>query len=198
MIKRIIFFAGFIGLFLIPNALFAIDVNNAGDLLKQTVKPTGVSEETLSSGAGKLIQRILASLSIIFLVLTVYGGFLWMTARENDQMAEKAKNILVGAIVGMVITIGAYGISTFIVDRLASEAAGNGSQVQANDSTPQGCCLDRTNVGWACRVTTKNDCEAQGKVCAPGDDYCQPNHYSFEQGVLDVDICVSRCDVKNQ
>jgi len=41
-----------------------------------------------------------------------------MTAHGNDQHVEKAKDTLRGAIIGLVITVAAYAISTFVFTRL--------------------------------------------------------------------------------
>lgn len=73
---------------------------------------------------GKVINIFLALLGVIFLVLTVYGGYLWMTARGDEQQVTKAKDVLKAAAIGLGITLGAYAISSFVVSRLAATTTG--------------------------------------------------------------------------
>ena len=63
-----------------------------------------------------VINAILGLLGIIFLVLTLYAGFLWMTAAGNDEQVTKAKSILTAAIIGVVIIVAAYAITNFVLE----------------------------------------------------------------------------------
>ncbi len=65
-----------------------------------------------------VINGILGLLGIIFLVLTLYAGFLWMTAAGNDDQVSKAKSILTAAIIGIIIIIAAYAITNFVLDAI--------------------------------------------------------------------------------
>lgn len=55
-----------------------------------------------------IIQPVLGLLGLLFLCLTIYAGFLWMTAQGDDKRVQKAKDILTAAVVGAVIIVGAY------------------------------------------------------------------------------------------
>lgn len=67
-----------------------------------------------------VIQTVLSLLGVIFLILLIYGGFLWMTARGNEQQVEKAKEVMYSSIVGLIIILAAYSISYFVVFRLTN------------------------------------------------------------------------------
>lgn len=67
-----------------------------------------------------VIQTILSLLGVIFLVLLIYGGFLWMTARGNEQQVEKAKEVIYSSLIGLIIILAAYSISYFVVFRLTN------------------------------------------------------------------------------
>ncbi len=73
-----------------------------------------------------VIKTFLSVLGIIFMILTVYGGYLWMTARGNDEQVKKAKDLIVDGIIGFIIVIGAYAITVFIVSRLTTAAGFKG------------------------------------------------------------------------
>jgi hypothetical protein len=52
-------------------------------------------------------------LGVLFVCLTVYAGFLWMTAGGNEEHIEKAKKLLFRAVIGLIIVLSAYSIAWF-------------------------------------------------------------------------------------
>jgi len=70
---------------------------------------------------GRFLGAALSLLGVVFMVLIIYGGFTWMFARGNDQAVTKAKGIIETAIIGLVIVISAYAITTFIAENLATK-----------------------------------------------------------------------------
>ena len=69
----------------------------------------------LAANAGKIVQAFLSLLGIIFLVLMLYGGYNWMTAAGDQSKVDKAKDTIRRAIIGLIITVGAYAITQFIL-----------------------------------------------------------------------------------
>lgn len=67
---------------------------------------------------GLIIGIFFGILGIIFLVLAIYAGFLWMTSAGNADQVDKAKRILINATIGLVITLSAYAITSFIVNAI--------------------------------------------------------------------------------
>lgn len=63
---------------------------------------------------GQVVGAILSFLGVVFLILMIYGGYIWMLARGNEQEAAKAKNIIKGAIIGLIIVLLAYIITVFV------------------------------------------------------------------------------------
>lgn len=76
---------------------------------------TGKVEKSIESTIGGVVQAILSFLGVVFLILMIYGGFLWMTAKGNEEQVTKAKNLIVAAIIGIIIVISAYAISYFVI-----------------------------------------------------------------------------------
>jgi hypothetical protein len=60
------------------------------------------------------IRYALQVVGIIFLVLMVYAGFLWMTAGGNEENVEKAKKLIMAAVIGIAIVLAAYSITYFV------------------------------------------------------------------------------------
>lgn len=78
---------------------------------------TNANPETL---IGQVIRVIVSFVGVIFLVLMIYGGYMWMTARGNDQQVEKAKNLITAAIIGLIIVLAAYAITYILIDKIGS------------------------------------------------------------------------------
>ncbi|MCX6781757.1 MAG: pilin [Candidatus Magasanikbacteria bacterium] len=64
--------------------------------------------------AATIIRAALSLIGIIFLVLTLYAGALWMMSGGNEEQITKAKNTLKASIIGLVIVICAYSITIFV------------------------------------------------------------------------------------
>jgi hypothetical protein len=74
---------------------------------------------------GRIIRTILGLLGIIFLVLMVYAGFLWMTARGESDPVDKAKDIIKQSIIGIIIIFVAYALTGFIINAVVRATTGN-------------------------------------------------------------------------
>ncbi len=69
---------------------------------------------------GGIISAALTLVGIIFLILMVYAGYLWMTAAGEEAQVEKAQNIIKASIIGIVVVLSAYAITTFVTSRLSA------------------------------------------------------------------------------
>lgn len=100
----------------------ALAQGNFGDALKNlntTKKYVGGNlEEDPGVVVGRTINVALTMVGLIFLVLMVYAGYLWMTARGKEDQVEKAQEIIRTSIIGLIIAVGAYSITSFIVPRI--------------------------------------------------------------------------------
>ncbi len=85
------------------------------------------ADRSLPQVIGGFIRVALSFLGLIFLVLTLYAGFLWMTAGGNDDQVTKAKTLIGQAVVGLIIVISAYAISTFVIAAIGSATTGTGT-----------------------------------------------------------------------
>ncbi|MCX6795576.1 MAG: hypothetical protein NT165_02525 [Candidatus Falkowbacteria bacterium] len=72
----------------------------------------------------KIINFVISLLAIIFLVLTIIAGFLWMTAGGDSKKVESATGYLKSAIIGLIIILISKGLTIFIFKRLINVTAG--------------------------------------------------------------------------
>ncbi|MDD5110728.1 MAG: pilin [Patescibacteria group bacterium] len=70
---------------------------------------------------GTVLTSLFSLLGVVFLVLIIYGGFLWMTARGNESQIEKAKKIITSASIGLGVVLGSYLITLIVVQLLISQ-----------------------------------------------------------------------------
>ena len=68
----------------------------------------------------RIINVALSLLGIIAVVVTLIGGFLWMTAGGNDEQIEKAKGWIFSGIIGLAIILSAFAISKFVIEKLGA------------------------------------------------------------------------------
>jgi len=103
---------------------FQVNNNNAEDPLDKVAQEAGYDVNNADNKVDVLVSTIiniaLSLLGVIFLALMVYGGYLWMTARGNEQQAEKARNLITAAVIGVVIVVAAYAITWFIISKVSS------------------------------------------------------------------------------
>lgn len=78
------------------------------------------AEGRIENITGTIINGALSLVGLIFLLLMVYAGFLWMTARGDEGQVEKAQNIVRTSMIGIVLVVSAYAITVFITSRFTS------------------------------------------------------------------------------
>jgi hypothetical protein len=87
--------------------------------LKKTATNAGYPEGLSANPEGMIIQGIslvLSFVGVLFMILMIYGGFIWMTARGNESNVDRAKKIVTAGVIGLIIVFASYAISYFVVN----------------------------------------------------------------------------------
>lgn len=105
-----------------PLIVFGADAN-----LASVGAGGGFGSSDLMTIIGRIINVFLSILGVICLILFVYAGAIWMTAGGDSKKVEKARAILINAVIGLVITLSAYAIATFVLNLLSDATGGSGS-----------------------------------------------------------------------
>ncbi len=71
-----------------------------------------------------IIRTILGILGILAVSLVLYGGYVWMTAGGNEEKVSQAKQILSNSVIGLVIILSAYSLTSFVINRLVAATTG--------------------------------------------------------------------------
>jgi len=131
--------------------------------------------------AANYIALALSFLGVAFFLLTLYAGFKWMTAMGASEKAEKAKELLIAAVIGLVIVFAAYGISIFVFNSFSSYTS-TGSSTSATTVD----CTDTKN--------NKKPCGASGSYSSCYNGLCVTD---CEGGMKEANTtakCKSQCD----
>ena len=67
----------------------------------------------------RIINAFLLIVGSIFLIVIIYGGFMWMTAAGNEARVAKGRNTLVWGVLGVVVIFLAWMLVGFIFEALA-------------------------------------------------------------------------------
>lgn len=70
--------------------------------------------KTLPNIIGNTLRGLIGLLGVIFMILIIYGGVMWMTAAGNEEKVAKAKKIISQATIGLAVIVVAYAITEMI------------------------------------------------------------------------------------
>ena len=81
-----------------------------------------------------IIQPVIGLTGLMFLILTVYAGIMWMTSGGDSKRVDKAKTILVTAVTGAVIIAAAYVIVNTVIGALSGDTPGEYTQAEVDQA----------------------------------------------------------------
>jgi len=74
----------------------------------------------LPTSVTNLFEFVLGIAGFIFVILFLVGGVQYLTAAGNEDATGKAKKLLVDAIIGLVIVLIAWAVSSYILQALTT------------------------------------------------------------------------------
>lgn len=124
--------------------------------LEQTAGAAGLGEGSrypsdVPTLIGNVIGTALSMIAVIFFLLMVYGGFLWMTAHGDSSQVDKAKDTIIAAVIGIIVVLASYAITNFVF-----KATGG------SPSTPVEQCTAQKGPSFSCR--TRNNCDDVNQI----------------------------------
>ncbi|MCR4312020.1 MAG: Ig-like domain-containing protein, partial [Candidatus Uhrbacteria bacterium] len=104
------------------------------DSLDTVAAETGLGNEDPRIIVAKIINTGLTVLGILVVLIIIYGGFVWMTAQGNPERVDKAKKILINAVIGLFIILASYAITSFVISSLLDATNGDGGSSSGSGS----------------------------------------------------------------
>ena len=83
-----------------------------------TSNPFGEGEEGVDALVTKIFDTAIIVGGILFTVLLLIGGILYLTAAGNEENTAKARKLLVEALIGLGIILAAWPVGRWIIDML--------------------------------------------------------------------------------
>lgn len=91
----------------------------AGNRLPQT-------NDSVATVAGRVVNAILSLVGIVFMVLIIWAGVQWMLSLGNSDKVAKARNLMIHSIIGLVIVLGAYLITSYVLSIITTGLGSTG------------------------------------------------------------------------
>ena len=91
-----------------------------GDNVNEGINTVQSSDVTdLPTVVQRIIQTVLMIVGLLAVVMIIVGGVQYTTSAGKQESVTKAKNTIIYGIVGLVISLLAYAIVTFVVGKLS-------------------------------------------------------------------------------
>ena len=111
----------------IAQVAHADDALTPGDLGLDTIRQNaGFGKKTIYQTVGDLIKVALTIVGLIAIVLVIFGGFKWMTSGGSEEKVDEAKKLLYSGIIGLIIILSAYALTSFVLGTLLTATGATG------------------------------------------------------------------------
>ncbi len=114
--KKIVVLFIVILLLMVPAVSAAQSLQNAAGNLGSF--QTGGLSSDLGGTAQNVVKAIFWLVGTIFLLLSIYGGIVWIKAAGREEEVNRAKKIIVAAVFGLIIVFASYAITDFVMNRV--------------------------------------------------------------------------------
>jgi hypothetical protein len=104
---------------LLALSVFGVDPAYA-QLISDTDSPANIAQATGGQGSFRALANTIVNFFLYFLgflatVMIIYGGVLYVTSAGNDENVQKAKKILLYAIVGIIVILLSFAIVNTVI-----------------------------------------------------------------------------------
>lgn len=93
-------------------------IQDAAAPFDHVVEKSGVEKIEFAEFIGLGLRTLLSLVGITFLILMVYAGFRWMTARGEEDEIKKSRETIITATIGLIAVLAAYAITTLVTENL--------------------------------------------------------------------------------
>ncbi|HUT22467.1 MAG TPA: hypothetical protein VMX18_03675 [Candidatus Bipolaricaulota bacterium] len=83
------------------------------------------TDKALPEIIGNILNYALGFVGVLFLVMIIYGGVLWMTAGGSITLqvgakskVQKARTIIINGIIGLILVLASYAILKYIFSQI--------------------------------------------------------------------------------
>ena len=151
----------------IVNAIYVVGEPETGQVGTAAGATEGIGE------IAGIIRLFLVFLGPVAVLFTIYAGFMYLTAFENEERVNKAKRMIVGGVTGIFIIYASFAIVNTLL----------GQKIEVGESctTSEDC-----DEGFFCSI--EEGAEEDSGVCTRGQASLQEQLQGEEGGVEDEEV----------
>lgn len=152
--------------------------------------------------AGNVVGSALSLISVLFFALMLYAGVNWMLARGDEEKARKALDTIIAAVIGMVVVLASYALTSFVFKSVSSPGGvGGNSQIGSNggDVAPVDGAVDKTawiseavNGQYCAKYYTAFSCKPKGE-CSTDSFIIQQVYQQNGWGIQTANYIANAC-----
>ena len=107
----------------------ATSASNPAQAGANTAKGSGMPSELVGVNGvfTRITNTVLYAVGIISVIMLIYGGLRYVVSGGDSKKVTDAKNTIIYAIIGLIISILAYAIVNFVINAVGGEATSNQS-----------------------------------------------------------------------
>ena len=125
VLREVAIFAALLSLAMLATTFFAHTSFAATSLIDPSDNPSAISDATGGESSFKALAQTLLNYALSFLgfvatIMVIYGGVLYVTSAGDTANVDKAKNILLYAVVGIVLILLSFAIVNTVLGAATS------------------------------------------------------------------------------
>ena len=105
-----------LGILMLPIMSLAVEFDPYGAI--GNVSLGQPEEDAVSTITVNILNIILGFLALAAVVVIIIAGFKYMFSGGDTETMKKAKNILLGAVIGLAVVLAAWAITTYVISEL--------------------------------------------------------------------------------
>lgn len=108
-----------LGVFFLPSLVGAqqdFGLGETGARLPNSDIQINEADTRVAQYVGTVVNSFLGLIGVVFLILIIYAGTLWLTAGGNVERVKKGRQILTWSVIGLVVIFAAFIITSFVID----------------------------------------------------------------------------------
>lgn len=105
------------------------------DEVKQASGCPGMTGQDISGAITVILNGIIAILGLVAVIFIIYGGVQYMTSAGDAAKLKKAKDTILYAAIGLIISVLAFAIANFVIGIVNRNTTSSDTNTSASSNT---------------------------------------------------------------
>lgn len=111
------------------------EMSGVSDEVKKASGCDGGSDQEISDSIVTIINATIAILGLVAVIVIVYGGIQYMTSAGDSSKLKRAKDTILYAVIGLIISVLAFAITNFTISIIKSSGSSSSNNSTDYSST---------------------------------------------------------------